>query len=53
MAMPTICDEAWDDRNAILHEELSRLPARYRAVAILCDLEGLTQKQAADRLWLA
>jgi RNA polymerase sigma factor (sigma-70 family) len=50
LAMPTICDEAWDDRDAILHEELSRLPARYRAVAILCDLEGLTQKQAADRL---
>src|SRR5262249_4361414 len=48
--MPTIWDEAWDDRDAILHEELSRLPARYRAVAILCDLEGLTQKQAADRL---
>jgi hypothetical protein len=48
--MPTICYEAWDDRDAILHEELRRLPERYRAVVMLCDLEGLTQKQAADQL---
>ena len=48
--MPSICDEASDDRDAILHEELSHLPEKYRAVVILCDLEGLTQKQAADQL---
>jgi RNA polymerase sigma factor (sigma-70 family) len=50
LTVPISCDESWDDRDAILHEELSRLPVKYRAVAILCDMEGLTQKQAADRL---
>jgi RNA polymerase sigma factor (sigma-70 family) len=34
----------------IIHEELSRLPERYRAPLILCYLEGLTHDQAAARL---
>ena len=34
----------------IVHEELSRLPERYRAPLILCYLEGLTHEQAAARL---
>jgi RNA polymerase sigma factor (sigma-70 family) len=34
----------------IIHEELSRLPERYRAPLILCYLEGLTHEQAAARL---
>jgi RNA polymerase sigma factor (sigma-70 family) len=33
-----------------LHEELSRLPGRYRAPLILCYLEGLTHEQAAQQL---
>jgi RNA polymerase sigma factor (sigma-70 family) len=33
-----------------LHEELSRLPGRYRAPLILCYLEGLTHEQAAAQL---
>jgi RNA polymerase sigma factor (sigma-70 family) len=35
---------------ALLHEEIGRLPERYRAVIVLCYLEGLTQEQAARRL---
>ena len=35
---------------AILHEELSRLPERYRAPLVLCHLEGHTCESAASRL---
>jgi RNA polymerase sigma-70 factor (ECF subfamily) len=35
---------------AIVHEELSRLPERYRAVVVLCHLEGQTCEAAAR--WL-
>jgi RNA polymerase sigma factor (sigma-70 family) len=35
---------------AILDEELARLPERYRAAIVLCELEGLTRRQAAGRL---
>jgi hypothetical protein len=31
----------------VLDEELGRLPDRYRAVVVLCDLEGKTRKDAA------
>jgi hypothetical protein len=40
----------WDDLGTVLHEEIARLPARYRNAVVLCDLEGLTQEQAAQRL---
>ena len=34
----------------ILHEELDRLPDRYRAPIVLCDLEERTHEEAATRL---
>ncbi len=33
-----------------LHEEVSRLPERYRIPVVLCDLEGMTYQEAARRL---
>jgi RNA polymerase sigma factor (sigma-70 family) len=34
----------------IMHEELDRLPNRFRSVIVLCDLEGETSAEAARRL---
>ncbi len=39
-----------DDLGGVLHEELGRLPEKYRAAVVLCCLEGLTIDQAARRL---
>ncbi len=33
-----------------LHEEIARLPERYRAAVVLCDLEGCPHEQAARHL---
>jgi RNA polymerase sigma factor (sigma-70 family) len=38
------------EAQAILHEELARLPARYRAPLVHCFLEGATQDEAAREL---
>lgn len=40
----------WHDLQPVLDAELSRLPDRYRAVIVLCDLEGKTRKEAARQL---
>jgi RNA polymerase sigma factor (sigma-70 family) len=39
-----------DDLSALIDRELSRLPAKYRTPVILCDLEGLGHREAADKL---
>ncbi len=39
-----------DDRGAVLHEEIERLPERFRRPVVLCYLEGMTRDQAADSL---
>jgi RNA polymerase sigma factor (sigma-70 family) len=42
----------WDDLWPVLDQELERLPEKYRAVVVLCDLEGKTRKEAARDLSL-
>jgi RNA polymerase sigma factor (sigma-70 family) len=38
------------DSESLIHEELHRLPEKYRAPIVLCYLEGLTHEGAADQL---
>jgi len=40
----------WDELLAVLDEELSCLPDIYRAVIVLCDLDGKTRKEVARQL---
>jgi RNA polymerase sigma factor (sigma-70 family) len=42
--------QLWNDLQPILDAEMSRLPDRYRAVLVLCDLEGKTGREAARQL---
>jgi RNA polymerase sigma factor (sigma-70 family) len=39
-----------DDQSAVLHEEVGKLPARFRTALVLCDLEGLSHDEAAKQL---
>jgi len=42
--------ESLPELQPVLDQELTRLPAKYRAVIVLCDLEGKTRGQAARQL---
>ncbi len=44
--------EIHDELGHILHEEIARLPERFRSPVILCDLEGRSLQQAARHLGL-
>jgi RNA polymerase sigma factor (sigma-70 family) len=48
-ATPT-ADEALRDWQPILHEEVDRLPGKYRAPVVLCYFEGRSHDQAAREL---
>jgi RNA polymerase sigma factor (sigma-70 family) len=39
-----------DDLQRLLHQELQRLPEKYRVAVVLCDLEGRTRKEVAQQL---
>jgi RNA polymerase sigma factor (sigma-70 family) len=43
-------DDGWQELLPLLDQELDRLPERYRVAVVLCDLEGVTRREAARRL---
>jgi RNA polymerase sigma factor (sigma-70 family) len=45
-------DLTWRELRVILHEELHRLPDKYRAPLLLCYWEGKTRDEAAEQLGL-
>ena len=42
--------ELREESDAILHEEIGRLPRRFRTAVVLCYLEGRTHEMAAEQL---
>ncbi len=50
MPEPTVANVRDADLQSVLDEELSRLPDHYRGVVVLCDLEGMTRREAAQQL---
>jgi RNA polymerase sigma factor (sigma-70 family) len=47
---PESASEVWQQLQALLDEELGRLPENLRVPIVLCDLEGKTIRQAAQQL---
>jgi RNA polymerase sigma factor (sigma-70 family) len=47
---PSTESEIWHDLRPVLDQELSRLPEKYRAAVVLCDLEGKSRAEAACEL---
>src|SRR5262249_35105155 len=50
MPEPTVPEVRDADWQGVLDDELSRLPDHYRAVIVLCHLEGMTRREAARQL---
>jgi len=45
-------EDGWTELRPLLDREIARLPDKYRAVLVLCDLEGKGRKEAAEQLHL-
>jgi RNA polymerase sigma factor (sigma-70 family) len=42
--------DAWQELQPLLDQELALLPEKYRVIIVMCDLEGRTRKEAAQCL---
>ncbi len=49
-AVEAVPQDQWSELRPLLDQELSRLPDIYRAVLVLCELEGRTRKEVAGQL---
>jgi RNA polymerase sigma factor (sigma-70 family) len=49
----SVNDLSWREAVTVLHEELDRLPDKYRLPLMLCYLEGLSRDEAGHRLGLS
>jgi RNA polymerase sigma factor (sigma-70 family) len=50
MPEPTAAEVREADVQTLVDDELNRLPDHYRGVVVLCDLEGMTRREAARHL---
>ena len=50
--LPAVGEAHAFDLRSVLHEEIRRLPEKYRAPVVLCYLEGKTNEEAAKQLCL-
>jgi RNA polymerase sigma factor (sigma-70 family) len=50
MPEPTVAEVRDAEWQSVLDEELGRLPDHYRGVVVLCDLGGMTRREAARQL---
>src|SRR5262245_23990812 len=49
-ASPVMEDMTWRELRDVLHQEVSRLPEKYRLPVLLCYWEGQTQDEAAQQI---
>jgi len=49
-AIGSIDNHGWSELKPVLHDEVNRLPEKYRVPVILCYLEGKTNEEAAELL---
>ena len=49
-AVQPIADSTWNAFHAEVHAEVERLPTKLRTVLVLCDLQGVSQSDAAKQL---
>jgi len=50
VATVSVDNQSWSELRPVLHDEINRLPEKYRLPVILCYLEGKTNEEVAEQL---